>query len=105
MDMEHEYVAIVPPWTNEPDTEEVLLIGVDKIGGGTLGEHYTGLWDVFVYSDTVQIEHTQIHTGMPKRHDEVAGLTAQFVADKIDEVDDMDRYDRLVSFYSMVLPE
>lgn len=102
MELEHEYTAIVPPMYED---DGHITIGIDKIGGGTLGSSYEGSWSVVIYVDHEAYDQTLMQTGTPKRHDEVAAIAGQFLAASIDEVDNMEKYDRLTSWASDVLGE
>jgi hypothetical protein len=93
----HEHTVLVPRLYTDAE-EPRLEIGVDKVGGGTLPRAYDGYWDVYYYVNGVLKDATRITTSMPKTHHQVAVLTAQYVADSIEEVDDMDTYDRLMWF-------
>jgi hypothetical protein len=102
MEDSSEYSAIVPPLC---EGDGPLIITVNKFGGGTLGEAYTGTWNVFIYDGENLMDATILTTGTPKRHDEAAAIAAQGFADAIDEVDDMGAYDRLTLWAGDVLHE
>lgn len=53
-----------------------FVVGVDKIGGGTVGHEYPGMWDVVVYDD-LGVEDIPVTTGMPHTHEWVANFVAE----------------------------
>lgn len=66
----HEYVLVFQ--------SEDLIIGVDKVGGGTLGRMYTGDWKVMVYNQQCRpMEDLKVTVGMPHDHKWVALTTAR----------------------------
>jgi hypothetical protein len=61
-------------------TDEGLIVQVEKLGGGTLGYAYTGAWR-YIVSDAVGRElgrGQDFETGMPHTHAEVASMIAEF---------------------------
>lgn len=59
-------------------TEGLLVITVDKIGGGTVGRSYDGDWEVTVSEPAMMVLDDVITTGTPKTHREVAELATEF---------------------------
>lgn len=57
-----------------------LTVSVYKLGGGEIGEQYTGLWGYQVcdYEGTVLIEGEDLRTGMPHSHARAARVAADF---------------------------
>lgn len=73
----YEYEVDVPPlW----EGDKRIVICVDKIGGGTLGSSYTGLWKVLYIGLGDMHEKGELHTGTPKTHAEVAKIFADFLS-------------------------
>lgn len=98
---DHEYNWIVPKlW----ESDKALVIGVDKIGGGTLGSEYEGAWEFAVYDDGEIMFTAVFTTGMPKDHGQAAAIAAQHWAELLDE-DQWTLYDRLNYMASRVLME
>ena len=59
-----------------------FMLGVDKVGGGTLGREYTGDWTVTVYDVcSARLEDFTVGTGMPHNH----AWVGDFVLDNISE--------------------
>lgn len=63
-----------------------MYVGVNKIGGGTLGKSYSqGNWEVTVQNgDEFVFDKELMYYGMPKTHAEVASLAADFASEEID---------------------
>lgn len=60
-------------------TESGDLVDVYKIGGGTLGRTYDGLWGYRHVRDGVEIASGEdLRTGIPKTHQEAAPLVIEF---------------------------
>lgn len=66
--------------SRELDHEAVIeyasfMVGVDKVGGGTLGRGYSGNWETTVYTyDKKVFERVPVRTGMPHTHYSVADM-------------------------------
>lgn len=59
-----------------------LIIEVDKVGGGTLGKHYTGDWEVKIsQNDTVLLDDVITVSGEAKTHVQMAASALDFVDD------------------------
>lgn len=61
---------------------------VDKVGGGTVGRRYGGLWDVVIVGgngdvvwSTGELSKDKLHTGTPKTHAEAGVLAMDFYQD------------------------
>lgn len=53
----------------------IVSLEVSKVGGGTVGESYDGLWEVRIASDAGTLaEYNDLHTGTPKTHEEVIDI-------------------------------
>ncbi len=62
-----------------------LNVLVDKDGGGTIGRAYVGTWTVSVLNGPVFVlDNSELRTGMPKTHAQVARLAAEFASEQID---------------------
>lgn len=83
--MDHEYIAIVPEVF---ERDMPMTIGVDKIGGGTLGLRYDGDWIVSWYDNGERRRSDPLRTGSHKTHDEVAAIAADFWADALGFTED-----------------
>lgn len=60
-------------------------VSVDKVGGGTIGQFYTGDWKVTVIDsnpDTLfpVYDNEIVSTGMPHTHSEVVDIALDFLA-------------------------
>lgn len=50
-----------------------FVIGVDKVGGGTVGRGYSGDWQTTIYTPDKRVfERVPVYTGMPHTHFSVA---------------------------------
>lgn len=58
-------------------------ISIYKLGGGTVGQAYEGLWGYEIVDGKNQVitAGEDLHTGMPKTHQEVAELALTFQPD------------------------
>lgn len=73
-----------------------LTIAIEKLGGGTVGDAYEGIWRYVVTFAGEVIRYGQdLHTGYPTTHEGAAVLLADCVSC---DVDDIDLSDRLVSW-------
>lgn len=72
-----EYAVRVPEmYADGP--ESVILLGISKVGGGTVGESYSGSWSYVITCDgTTVISGSDFSCGMPHDHE----YTARQVAD------------------------
>ena len=72
-----EYAVRVPEMYADGD-EPVILIGISKVGGGTLGESYSGSWSYVITCDGITvISGSDFFCGMPHDHE----YTSRQVAD------------------------
>lgn len=56
-------------------------VGINKIGGGTVGKAYEGDWE-FEFANYISGQSTggsDFHTGTPKTHEEAAHLVIEFL--------------------------
>lgn len=60
-------------------------VRVDKVGGGTVGKSYDGLWEVVVKEEGIVILDDTIQSLRPMTHYEVAEFAPEFI-DDADEV-------------------
>ena len=77
------------------DSRYGVTIQVEKLGGGTLGKKYDGIWRYIATHTNSGEEITRgqdYETGTPRTHDEVAEILADYVIDTYDiqEVPDDD---------------
>lgn len=77
------------------DSQYGVTIQVEKLGGGTLGKKYDGIWRYIATHTNTDEEITRgqdYETGTPKEHDEVAEELAAYVVEmyEIQEVPDDD---------------
>lgn len=97
---DHEYMAIVPElW----EGDKALVFGVDKVGGGTLGLRYEGLWEVTVYDNAKNVAQFEVRTGTAKRHDEAAAIGGQFWTYDMGDEENWPVYDRVNYWADKVL--
>lgn len=72
-----EYAVNVPQMYAD-GTDPVILIGISKVGGGTVGESYSGSWSYVITMDgTVVLSGSDFSCGMPHTHQ----YTARAIAD------------------------
>ena len=96
-----EYTVNVPQmFVDDP----AMVIHVSKVGGGTVGRGYTGRWDVAVLSDPLRFRES-LDTGLPKTHDEVARLAAQFASEGLDTDESWPVHDRLSCWADGILTD
>lgn len=75
--------------SRELDHEAVVeyagfMVGVDKVGGGTVGKGYDGDWQTTVYTTDKRVHDTcPVRTGMPYTHFAVADLV---IGDMLGEI-------------------
>lgn len=71
--------AFDPTLTEFTHLTQSTMIDIYKIGGGTIGRSYIGDWAYRVrqYGKVIH-SGTDLHTGMPKNHQQVAELASQF---------------------------
>lgn len=75
----YEYAVRVPEMYRDGN-EVTILIGISKIGGGTVGESYSGTWRVAAACDGATVlSGSDIGCGTPKTHGEVARIYADFL--------------------------
>ena len=76
MENEYEYTTIIDGYS----------IGVDKVGGGTVGKAYAGEnWEVTVMNgDVFELDNDILYVGMPKTHAQVAHIALDFAYERID---------------------
>ncbi len=72
-----EYTVLIP---GTP-----LTVRISKIGGGTVGEQYTGTWSYMITGPGVWIEGEDLNTGMPHSHAYAAALAPTYFFDELDE--------------------
>jgi len=78
---DYEYTVIVPKMLLPEYPEPRITISVSKVGGGTLGESYEGLWEYRVYIKGYPvITGTDLRTGTPKTHEQVTRTIAGFLS-------------------------
>lgn len=73
---DYEYSVVIP------DTP--LTVCIAKIGGGIVGQAYTGTWSYRITGPGVWIEGEDLKTGMPHTHAYVAALAPTFFYDGLD---------------------
>lgn len=57
----------------------IVSLEVSKVGGGTVGESYDGLWEVAIASNAGPLAMIHdLHTGTPKTHEEVIDIALDF---------------------------
>lgn len=74
-DFEPEYTVTMPgKFESEPD----VLIEIEKLGGGTIGKYYTGIWRYRVSTPSGLLEYGQdLDTGpIPHSHEMAASALA-----------------------------
>lgn len=65
---EHEFAKDFGLW----------IVGVDKVGGGTVGREYEGSWTVTLYTNMGdEFEVVPVTTGMPHSHEWVSDLVSE----------------------------
>lgn len=71
--------STVSEWYGE-DLWSDRYVSVDKVGGGTVGNKYDGLWYATVYdADQKPVwESDAINTGTPMTHEDVAELALDY---------------------------
>jgi len=95
---DYEYTAEVPKMFLPEYPEPRITISVSKLGGGTLGESYEGLWEFRVYiKGNPVITGTDLRTGIPQTHEETARIVAGFLSSGQYNVP-TDQLDRLAEF-------
>jgi hypothetical protein len=69
------------------DAPEGLIVHIEKLGGGTLGEAYEGTWRYIVTDiDGTEVGRGQDYTtGMPHTHKQAARGVAEFFLDRAGE--------------------
>jgi hypothetical protein len=93
-----EYTIEVPKMLLPEYPEPVITIRVSKVGGGTLGESYTGTWEYRVgYLGHRLIAGTDLITGTRKTHEQVARIIAGFLSSGEYDLPE-DQQDRLSEF-------
>jgi len=77
----HEYASSVPVIDGDA-TEPVILIGLSKAGGGTIGKAYSGSWAYTVLCDGIPVIVAADLGGSPARgtHEEMTRILADFLA-------------------------
>lgn len=71
-------------WTGRPLGTHVMA-EVSKVGGGTVGRRYQGLWKYRItQKGKVIAEGEDLRTGMPKTHEEAARIAYAFADDSYD---------------------
>jgi len=77
----YEYSIDVPKMLLPEYPEPRITISVSKVGGGTLGESYEGLWHYRIYTRGYPvIAGNDLHTGTPKTHEQAARIVAGFLS-------------------------
>lgn len=67
-----------PALTESTHLINAHLVHIYKVGGGTIGRRYQGKWAYRINQNgKVVASGTDLHTGMPKTHDEVAVLALE----------------------------
>jgi hypothetical protein len=62
------------------DFQDEITVGVAKVGGGTMERAYEGSWEYWFVCPSGAYHGTDLHTGTPKRHDEVIFMMFDFAA-------------------------
>lgn len=73
-------VNIEKLWTKHEMVFEYcdFVVGVDKVGGGTPCQGYTGDWETTLYDVTgAELEKIPVRTGRPHTHEYVADMVAE----------------------------
>lgn len=86
MSFDHDRPNSLDPnaWEWQHVTEEGATVLVSKVGGGTIGRRYDGAWH---YSYTRRDHHDEgsdMWTGSPASHAEVAEMVAEFIEQHAD---------------------
>lgn len=78
-DFNAEYTVVVPTMTT--DVEPALIIEIEKLGGGTVGELYTGTWRYRAYyGGHLFAQGQDLETGTAYCHDGAAQVLADSLA-------------------------
>lgn len=83
-----EYIVEVPKFT---ENDSKIEIGVDKVGGGTLGSSHKGTWEISHYVNGRLLGTEDMITGSPKTHEEAAKIYAGYLAAYAEGSDVADR--------------
>jgi hypothetical protein len=71
-------------WTGRPIGTHVM-VEISKVGGGTVGRRYQGLWSYRITANgKVIAKGDDLRTGSPARHEEAARIAYGFVDDTYD---------------------
>ncbi len=77
-DFEPEITLEIPGFDGD---DEPLSIAIAKVGGGTLGRAYPGLWQaVAAYGSRELYRGGDLNIGRPHTHRQAAAVLAQFLA-------------------------
>jgi hypothetical protein len=69
-------------WAGRPIGTHVM-VEISKAGGGTVGRRYQGFWSYRITSNgKVVAEGEELHTGMPRTHEEAARIAWSFQDDE-----------------------
>lgn len=61
-----------------------VKIEIEKLGGGTVGKAYAGMWRYVVTADGYEMTRGQdFNTGTPKTHKEAARMLLDFLSDNL----------------------
>lgn len=68
-------------------TIDGLSVSVDKVGGGTVGRDYTGMWMITVKNgDAFVYNNDMMSTSIPRSHEDVAAIAADFASAAINHM-------------------
>lgn len=77
-----EFTAPIAELDPSADSSSDAVVDVYKVGGGTLGESYSGDWGYRVRrGGRVEISGEDLRTGMPRDHRQTARLVLGFIDD------------------------
>ena len=89
---DYEYTVIVPKMLLPEYPEPRITISVSKVGGGTLGESYEGLWEYNATCDGKPVMFgADLYTGTAKTHEQAARIVAGFLTEGYVPEDQNDR--------------
>lgn len=70
-------------FTLHPEQATVSKVEIYKVGGGTRGRAYEGLWGyAATRDDQVLASGEDLYTGMPKTHQEAAQILLEIIDDR-----------------------
>jgi hypothetical protein len=82
-----EYSVEIPTISTDHDNPVTLYIS--KVGGGTIGESYTGQWYWCITNGEDSRHGDELSSGTPKTHEEMSRVLAGFLAENYPEESDM----------------